>query len=489
MQSRWSEFALLLVFTSTGSSAFAPLPALLSPNDLISAVSTSYRLNRHRPHYSTFFNQDDNDIFDDDEDDDDDDDDLDPYQEAAKSEFLENGDSSSLLAPKTSIDWGGALGKLRERVGDQESGESQKPSNALYRLMTSQTPNEAISTFVSSANPQVVTAMSGAVSSLLGGLSSPAMGVETVVKASGEKIGNLCFQLQMTGYMFRNAEYVLALKDLMSIDGSATLEDFRDAFDRIDTDGSGYIESTEIESLFEDVYEGDSPPAFEVDTFMNFFDSNNDGRISWKEFERGLGAMSMEKAAQAVNNNNKRLLPPNDSDRDDDDEEDVVTPEPSISGKIQVELKDGKVIEVEAKDYINDLKREAEALKEALRKESGQNSMSDGLVPGSSMTGMPEEKESGSGISGYISSLGGDLKTLTEGISPDVVDAMKLLVDFVIEGGPGGKRKGANSAVDKDQLEMEIPGSALQQLALWQLVLGYRLREAEATGEYLRLLE
>jgi len=29
----------------------------------------------------------------------------------------------------------------------------------------------------------------------------------------------------------------------------------------------------------------------------------------------------------------------------------------------------------------------------------------------------------------------------------------------------------------------------LQQLALWQLVLGYKLREAEAKGDYLKLLE
>jgi len=36
---------------------------------------------------------------------------------------------------------------------------------------------------------------------------------------------------------------------------------------------------------------------------------------------------------------------------------------------------------------------------------------------------------------------------------------------------------------------MEIPGAALQQLALWQLVVGYKLREAEATGDYKKMLE
>jgi hypothetical protein len=62
---------------------------------------------------------------------------------------------------------------------------------------------------------------------------------------------------------------------------------------------------------------------------------------------------------------------------------------------------------------------------------------------------------------------------------------MKMLINFVLEGGDSGKGKD----VPKDKMEMEIPGSALQQLALWQLVLGYRLREAEAKGDYLKLLE
>ena len=99
----------------------------------------------------------------------------------------------------STIDWGGALSKLRERVDDVETGKSQDPSHVLFRQMSSPSPNQLIGQFVSSANPQVVQAMSGAVQSLLGGLSNPNMGIETVVKASGEKIGSLCFQLQMTG--------------------------------------------------------------------------------------------------------------------------------------------------------------------------------------------------------------------------------------------------------------------------------------------------
>jgi len=59
--------------------------------------------------------------------------------------------------------------------------------------------------FVSGASPEVVTAMSSAVQSLLGGLgySAGGTGIEVIVKANGERLGNLCFQLQMTGYMVR----------------------------------------------------------------------------------------------------------------------------------------------------------------------------------------------------------------------------------------------------------------------------------------------
>lgn len=104
--------------------------------------------------------------------------------------------------------------------------------------------------------------------------------METIVTASTEKLGNLCFQLMMTGYMFRNVEYLLALKSLMNLEASATLQDFREAFDRIDTDGNGFLDRQEIEALLADVYDGE-PPTFEVETFLEFFDQNNDGQIRY----------------------------------------------------------------------------------------------------------------------------------------------------------------------------------------------------------------
>ena len=292
--------------------------------------------------------------------------------------------------------------------------------------------------------------------------------------------------------MFRNAEYVLALKDLMNLNASGnSISDYKEAFDRIDEDGSGYIEVGEIQSLLADVYDNEIP-SFEVDTFLNFFDSNNDGRISWEEFEKGLGNLSEKQAAENLkksmrnnsgNSNNMMMMMMDDND-DEEEEEDIMDrlslPEPNVKGMIQVELKNGKIIEVEAKEYIKELKKEAEALKAAIRKESGMSPPTgeSGMIPAQP----PQKTPANEGIAGYIASLGGDLQSLTRGISPEVVDAMKLLIDFVLDGRGTKKDKG-------DDFEMEVPGTALQQLALWQIVLGYKLREEEATGDYRKLLE
>ena len=404
------------------------------------------------------------------EEEDEDDEDENVYQSLARSEFE--------TASESTIDWGGALGKLRERMGDIGG----KPSKALFRSMLAEgTPNEAILKFVQDAKPDVVSAMSGAVSSLLGGLSNPAIGVETIVKADEAKLGSLCFQLQMTGYMFRNAEYVIALKDLMKLHGDEN--QYKEAFDKLDRDGSGYIDAAEIHALLQTVYD-DSVPPFEVDAFLKFFDSNRDGKISWDEFKRGLDtnarrqlnsfSNSMEQLVLEAANNGEH-----DDELDDDNDDDEYDNVGEISGMIEVELEDGKVIQVEAKDYIQGLKEQAKALRQALRQEVGESA-----APSLAGAGPPPTS---TGIGQYIASLGeGNLQKLTEGISPQVVEAMKLLIEYVLDQGQTTKK---SKRQRKPNEEMEIAGSALQQLALWQLVLGYRLREQEATGNWKRLLD
>ena len=286
--------------------------------------------------------------------------------------------------------------------------------------------------------------------------------------------------------MFRNAEYVVALKKLMKLRNTASLQDYRDAFNRLDTDRSGYIEAREIAKLLDDVYDGNTP-SFEISSFIQFFDQNNDGKVSWEEFEVGLGAAL---ASQSVQKSTVSNLLPRGMDEDDDDDDDFLDfSEPDVQGMVKIEMEDGEEVEVDAKEYIQSLKDEARALRDALvqRKANGTSKpprAANGMQAG--LLSIQQDDDEFGSITQFIASRQGNVKSLTEGISPEIVETMKMLVDFVLEGGESGKGKGIRK---KEDMEMEIPGSALQQLALWQLVLGYKLREAEAKGDYLKLLE
>jgi len=501
-------------------------------------TTTTMTTKTQRP-TSRLFLSDDNDDFDDDDFDDNDfidveggedydeeeeeDPEDDPYVGMVPYEFGDEpsaaadaaateSSSSALAAPVTTdMDWGGALGALRSRVDDLESGKGGDPSQALFRMMSAPSPNQIIGRFVASANPQVVQAMSGAVTSLLGGLSNPSMGVEVQVKASGEKIGSLCFQLQMTGYMFRNAEYVLALKQLMKLNAKGaklTIEDYKEAFDRLDTDKSGFIELSEIQNLFKEAYGGkeENVPPFEVKAFLEFFDTNEDGKISWEEFERGLTSTATATSKTKKDEFADRLLASMEAngsaiededggdEEDDDEEEEGSDLTETISGTIEIEMDDGKIVVVDAKEYMENLKEEAQKLKLALRKEQEGSLPNGGNNPADPMAGLglpnnPNGADEMVDIASYIASRQGDVRSLTEGIKPEIVDTMKKLVDFVLEGGDAGRGRKDLTDEQKAEMEMEIPGSALQQLALWQLVLGYRLREEEAKGEYIKLLK
>lgn len=302
--------------------------------------------------------------------------------------------------------------------------------------------------------------------------------------------------------MFRNAEYVLALKDLMQLRGKKlSLKDYKEAFNRVDTDNSGYIELSEIQNLFKEAYGSEEDiPAYEIRAFLEFFDTNEDGKVSWEEFEQGLASAVTREEGNNMSAKDEladRLLASMESAggtlEDEDDEETESNVDESISGTIEIELDSGKIVEVDAEEYMESLKEEARKLKLALRKEKGQslgagNNENDpmaGFLPNNSGAGADDVVD----IAGYIASRQGDVKSLTEGIKPEIVDTMKKLVEFVIDGGDTGRNRQNLSPEEKASMEMEIPGSALQQLALWQLVLGYRLREEEAKGEYVKLLK
>jgi len=163
-----------------------------------------------------------------------------------------------------------------------------------------------------------------AVTSLMGSL--PPYEFDTRMTTTGDKLAALMLQLQMTGYMLRNAEYVLTLRRILRLK-TRSAEEFRAAFDRVDLDNSGYIEMSEVEELLQQVYEDDVPP-FEISSFLSLFDADGDGRISWEEFASTLGADSES------NERNGSTLPALPAPEE-------VSLQPKLSGTIKVQLDDG----------------------------------------------------------------------------------------------------------------------------------------------------
>ena len=69
------------------------------------------------------------------------------------------------------------------------------------------------------------------------------------------------------------------------------------AFQKMDKDGSGTITPDEVEDLLFETY-GFPPLEDEVAMFMQEFDVNHDGKVTFEEFQQTLGRMR-EKTAQA----------------------------------------------------------------------------------------------------------------------------------------------------------------------------------------------
>ena len=175
---------------------------------------------------------------------------------------------------------------LRLRIAKIQQDGIATPKQKLFEIATEKSPGLVLREFVSSASPAVATAMQDAAVSLLGALPMSVQ-FDTQVSTTGDKLAALMLQLQMTGYMLRNAEYVLALRQVLGI-RTQSVREFRDAFDRIDKNGDGLLAYSEVEELLRGVY-GDDPPPFEVDSFMQLVDTDRDGRITWEDFVTALG--------------------------------------------------------------------------------------------------------------------------------------------------------------------------------------------------------
>ena len=92
-----------------------------------------------------------------------------------------------------------------------------RPLNPYVEEISNIPAPELIQAFAESAPQEVQAAIRQTVVSLLGNL--PAHLYETSVMSTGQNVASLMYSMQMTGYMFRNAEYRRSL--LQSLDSSA----------------------------------------------------------------------------------------------------------------------------------------------------------------------------------------------------------------------------------------------------------------------------
>jgi len=334
---------------------------------------------------------------------------------------------------------GGQFGPLQndtQRIDDAIDAASTSSSlsrsggeaNPYLRVVSRLAPSDLIARFTATASPRVQDAVRTTVLGLIGGL--PQMAFETKTVATGERLASLMFQLQMTGYMFKNAEYRLSLSQSLG------------RTDRMLPGGIGGAGGEEEDARA--VREGR-------------------GRLKGKikvRYGGGGGEDSSEDADEDANGNKE-------------EESNQQKPTTSFSTP-------GMEVEVDAQAYMSELRGEVSRLRDEL-----------------DATKQAKEEEIRKDLLMYIRTLPQqELQQLTGTMSPDVLEAMKGLVTAVLAGiGEDDDGEGEGGGVLDDPLGgganrigpstvTEQSGEALAQLCMWQLVVGFNLRELEVREEF-----
>jgi len=274
--------------------------------------------------------------------------------------------------------------------------------NPYLNVVSRLSPSDLIARFTATASPRVQDAVRTTILGLIGGL--PQMAFETKTVATGERLASLMFQLQMTGYMFANAEYRASLSQTL---GSSN-------------------------------------------TLMLNGESNQDGK-AWLDGKRIDGKIKVRYGASVGVNS--------ESSVDDESE----SPSPSSFGM---------EVEVDAEAYMAELRGEVSRLREEL-----------------DATKQAKEEEIRKDLLAYIRTLPKqELSQLTGTMSPEVLEAMKGLVTAVLAGIGGNELEELAGIEDGNKIGpntvTEQSGEALAQLCMWQLVVGFNLRELEVREEF-----
>jgi len=275
-----------------------------------------------------------------------------------------------------------------------QGGALLDPNNPYLKVVQGLTPSELIGRFTSTAHPRVQSAVKATILGLIGSL--PKMAFETKTVTTGERLASLMFQLQMTGYMFKNAEYRLTMSHALGL-----------GHEQKSLALTGQVEDAD-----------DSYDVYNPDT------TKLKGKIKVKY--PGL---------------------------------------PSLAAK-ETE------VEVDANAYMSELRMEVKKLRDDLeaRRSAKEEAIKKDLLA-------------------YIRTLPAqELRELTSTVSPEVLSAMKGLVNSVmaglVEAGVDRDGKPADVSIPiGPRTVLEQSGEAVAQLCMWQLVVGYNLRELEVREE------
>uniref|UniRef100_A0A7S3Y058 Uncharacterized protein n=1 Tax=Heterosigma akashiwo TaxID=2829 RepID=A0A7S3Y058_HETAK len=265
-------------------------------------------------------------------------------------------------------------------------GEVPAELNYYVDVVRRLSPGETIARFMQTAPQNVQAAVRNTIVGLLGSLHQ--RGFETQAVTTGQNLANLMFQLQLTGYMFRNAQYRVSLQK--SLEGRI-----------LPTPGGAALKGDAAAP--EDAYS---------------------------------------------------------------DEEAPYVPPPKVSGTIRLTLESGQELEVDAEAYLGELRAEVAGLQSKLSRLEGRR-----------------EEALEADLLLYIKALPPpELKRLTETVSPEVLEAMRIMVNSILAS------MGLGGAALSGALTQQ-PSSAMAQLCMWQLVAGYNLRELEQREEMRKLFE
>ena len=327
----------------------------------------------------------------------------------------DNSDANKAENESTDSSGMGQFGPLSTENNNNTAGDaievpSSSSSSSLARgkqnpylnVVSRLSPSDLIARFTATASPRVQDAVRTTILGLIGGL--PTMAFETKTVATGERLASLMFQLQMTGYMFANAEYRASLSQSL---GSSN-------------------------------------------TLMLNGESSQDGK-AWLDGKRIDGKIKVRYGASAGANSESSI---------DDESE---SPSPSTFGM---------EVEVDAEAYMAELRGEVSRLREEL-----------------DATKQAKEEEIRKDLLAYIRTLPKqELSQLTGTMSPEVLEAMKGLVTAVLAGIGGNELEELAGLDDGSKIGpntvTEQSGEALAQLCMWQLVVGFNLRELEVREEF-----